>query len=326
MSQSEPVDLDALSDLATPWCLRVVTTLGVADHLAAGVTKLDELAAATHTDARSLDTVLAHLVDKGVFERPAPGEYALNDAARQLREPGWKLGNDLDGIGGRMAHVWSGLLDAMRTGRIPYEGIFGQPFWADLDAHPEIAESFDALMGPGHGTPDPDIALAAGWESVRTVVDVGGGTGGLLAEILRARPEVRGILVDLPRTVARSGEVFAAAGVTDRVTTVGQSFFDPLPAGADLYLLKSVLSDWPDESTVALLRRCAEAARPAGRIVILNGVSPESAYPDLLMLVLVGGRQRTLAEFTALAREAGLAVAAAGWQPSGRYVVECHPV
>jgi 2,7-dihydroxy-5-methyl-1-naphthoate 7-O-methyltransferase len=120
--------------------------------------------------------------------------------------------------------------------------------------------------------------------------------------------------------------VFAAAGVTDRVNTVGQSFFDPLPVGADVYLLKSVLSDWPDEPAVALLRRCAEAARPAGRVVVLNGVSPESAYPDLLMLVLVGGRQRTLAEFAALAGEAGLAVSAAGWQPSGRYVVECRPV
>jgi 2,7-dihydroxy-5-methyl-1-naphthoate 7-O-methyltransferase len=326
MSQPRPVDLDALSDLATPWCLRVVTTLGVADHLAAGVTKLDELAAATHADARSLDAVLAHLVDKGVFEQPAPGEYALNDAARQLREPGWRLGLGLDGIGGRMTHVWSGLLDAVRTGRIPYEGIFGRPFWADLDANPDVAESFDALMGPGHGTPDPDLGLADGWESVRTVVDVGGGTGGLLAEILRAWPGIRGTLVDLPRTVARSGEVFATAGVTDRVTAVGQSFFDPLPAGADLYLLKSVLSDWPDEPAVALLRRCAEAARPDGRVIVLNGVSPDSTYPDLLMLVLVGGRQRTLAEFTELAWEAGLAVAAAGWQPSGRYVVECRPV
>jgi hypothetical protein len=326
MSQPRPVDLEALSDLATPWCLRVVTTLGIADHLAAGVTKLDELAAATRADARTLDTVLAHLVDKGVFERPAPGEYALNDAARQLREPGMRLGLGLDGIGGRMAHVWSGLLDAVRTGRIPYEGIFGRSFWADLDAHPEVAESFDALMGPGHGTPDPDIALADGWDSVRTVVDIGGGTGGLLAEILRARPGVRGVLVDLPRTVARSGEVFAAAGVSDRVTAVGQSFFDPLPAGADLYLLKSVLSDWPDEPAVALLRRCAGAAHPDGRVIVLNGVSPDSTYPDLLMLVLVGGRQRTLDEFTELAGEAGLAVAAAGWQQSGRYVVECRPV
>lgn len=90
--------------------------------------------------------------------------------------------------------------------------------------------------------------------------------------------------------------------------------------------MKSVLADWPDEPAVRLLSRCAEAARPAGRVVVLNGVSPDAPFPDLLMLVLVGGKQRTLDEFAALAREAGLAVSAAGWQPSGRFVVECRPV
>src|SRR5262249_26556102 len=150
-------------------------------------------------------------------------------------------GLDLEGIGGRMAYAWGSLLAAVRTGGPAYHTIFGRPFWEDLDAHPDIAASFDALMGPaGHGTPDPQVLVAGGWEAVRTVVDVGGGTGSLLAEILRARPAVRGTLVDLPRTVARSRNIFQAAGVADRVTAVGQSFFDPLPAGCDLYLLKNV--------------------------------------------------------------------------------------
>ena len=151
------------------------------------------------------------------------------------------------GIGGRMAHAWSSLLVAVRTGAPAYHTVFGRPFWEDLEAHPDLAASFDGLMGPaGHGTPDPEVLVSGGWESVHTVVDVGGGTGSLLAEILRARPTIRGTLVDLPGTVARSGEIFQAAGVSDRVTTVGQSFFDPLPSGADLYLLKNLLADWPD--------------------------------------------------------------------------------
>ena len=143
-----------------------------------------------------------------------------------------------------------------------YHEVFHRPFWEDLQAHPDLAASFDALMGPaGHGILDPEVLVAGGWESVRTVVDVGGGTGSLLAEILRARPEVRGTLVDLPPTVARSVESFQVAGVAERVTAVGQSFFDPLPAGADLYLLKNVLGDWPDRETMATLRRCTEAAQ-----------------------------------------------------------------
>ena len=183
-------------------------------------------------------------------------------------------------------------------------------------------------MSPaGHGVPDAQVLLdPADWRSVRTVVDVGGGTGALLAEVLRAQPEIRGTLVDLPRTVARSGEVFQAAGVAGRVTTAAQSFFDPLPAGMDVYLLKSVLGDWPDPEAKAILRRCAEAARPSGRIVILNGVSPdESPSPDLLMMVLIGGKGRTLREFRELALEARLEVRASGRQASGRFVVECSP-
>jgi SAM-dependent methyltransferase len=298
-------DLEALSDLCTPWCIRVVATLRIAEHVAAGVTEVDRLAAAAGCDADALHHVLGWLVGKGVFQEPAPGRFALNDAARGLLEHGRFL--DLDGIGGRMAHAWGTLLTWVRTGAPGYAEAFGLPFWEDLAAHPEVAASFDALMG-------------------RTVVDVGGGTGAMLAELLRARPHLRGVLVDLPGTVARAAETFRAAGVADRVTTAGQSFFDPLPAGADVYLLKKVLNDWPDRETTAILRRCAEAARPGGRVVVLGGVAADDAPRRLAIeMVLVGGRSNTLAEFGTLAREAGLAVSATGRLPSGGLVVECRP-
>jgi SAM-dependent methyltransferase len=327
MPQRDQVDIWALSDLCTPWCVHVIATLRVADHMAAGMTRIDELAAASGSDPDSLHRVLRHLVSKGLFEEPEPGRFALNEPARALAEA--RIGLDLDGIGGRMAYAWGSLLGAVRTGKPAYHTVFGRPFWEDLEAHPEVAASFDALMGPaGHGRPDPEVLVSGGWESVRTVVDVGGGTGSLLAEILRARPGVRGTLVDLPRTVARSAEVSQAAGVADRVTAVAQSFFDPLPAGADLYLLKKVLADWPDREAQVLLRRCAEAARPAGRVVVLGGVSPDEGRgpaPELLMMVLVGGRNRSLSEFRALSSAAGLDVQAAERQASGRFVVECRP-
>jgi SAM-dependent methyltransferase len=323
------VDIWALSDLCTPWCVHVVATLRIAEHIAAGTTRIEDLAAASGAHSDSLHRVLRHLVSKGVFEEPSPGRFTLNEPARRLLDSSARLGLDLDGFGGRMAHAWGSLLSAVRTGAPAYHEVFGRPFWEDLRAHPDLAASFDALMGPaGHGPPDPEVLVTGAWESVRTVVDVGGGTGSLLAEILRARPKVRGTLVDLPPTVARSAEIFQAAGVADRVTTVGQSFFEPLPAGADLYLLKSVLSDWPDRELIAILRRCAEAARPGGRIVVLNGVSPDESggpSPALLMMVLVGGRERGLTEFRELAHAAGLEVEAAERQPSGRFVVECRP-
>jgi 2,7-dihydroxy-5-methyl-1-naphthoate 7-O-methyltransferase len=321
------VDIWTLSDLCTPWCIHVVVTLRVAEHIAAGKTQIDQLATTSGAHAESLHRVLRHLVGKGVFEEPSPGRFALNEAARGLLDSSVRLGHDLEGIGGRMAHAWSSLLNAIRTGRPAYHEVFGRPFWDDLQAHPHIAASFDALMGPaGHGAPDPDVLVGGDWASVRTVVDVGGGTGALLAEILCARPMLRGTLVDLPSTVARSRDVFQAAGVAERVTTVGQSFFDSLPAGADLYLLKSVLSDWPDPEAIAILRRCADAARPRGRVVILSGVSPDEAgapSPELLMMVLVGGKGRRLSDFRELARVAGLEIRSAARNASGRFIVEC---
>jgi SAM-dependent methyltransferase len=184
-------------------------------------------------------------------------------------------------------------------------------------------------MGPaGHGPSDPAILPhPAEWDAIRTVVDVGGGTGSLLAEILRAHPHLHGILVDLPRTIARSAETFRTAGVEDRVRTVGQSFFDPLPAGADLYLLKSVLDDWPDPEATAILKRCADAARPAGRVLFLTNAGPgEPASPELLMLVLVGGRGRAIDEYRVMTRNAGLDLRSVTRVPSGRYVVDCRPI
>jgi SAM-dependent methyltransferase len=305
----------------------VAATLKIADHIANGIEKIDELAKTTGCDRAALHQVLGHLVSKGVFEETEPGRFALNETARQFLDPALVLGLDLEDIGGRMAYSWSTLLKYVRTGAPAYQDIFGLPFWEDLAAHPEIAASFDAMIGPaGHGSPDPDFEISGGWEPVRTVADVGGGTGAMLAEILRVRPNIHGILVDQPNTVARSTQIFEAAGVIERVTTVGQSFFDPLPSGADLYLLRGVLNDWPDREAAAILRRCAEASRPAGRVVVLKSVGPDDEPKDLgIEMVMLGGKHRTVKEFRQLARQAGLELIAAENQLSGYFVVECRP-
>src|SRR6202035_5463720 len=162
-------------------------------------------------------------------------------------------------------------------------------------------------MGPaGHGMPDFDIELTAGWDAIRTMVDVGGGTGAMLASLLRRHAHVNGILVDLPGTIDRSGELVTSAGVADWVTFRGQSFFDPLPAGADLYLLKNVLNDWPDQETVAILRNCAQAAKATGTIAVLGGVAPDDAPRSLgIDMLVAGGKTSKIVLITRLAKRAG---------------------
>jgi 2,7-dihydroxy-5-methyl-1-naphthoate 7-O-methyltransferase len=310
------MNLWELSDLCTPWCVHVAATLRIAEHIAAGHTEIADLAKVAGADADALHRVLRHLVSRGLFEESAAGRFALNEAARGLIA--MRAGFDLEGFGGVMARSWGTLLDVVRTGKPVVR------FWEELDADPNIAAQFDELMGPGHGTPDAEVLVnPADWDAVRTVVDVGGGTGSLLAEILRKRPHVRGTLVDMPRAAAKSAEVFAEAGVTERATAVAQSFFDPLPAGADVYVLKSVLSDWPDADAVRILRRCAEAAGRNGRVCVLLNTGPgQEASPELLMLVLVGGRGRSIDELRALGTQAGLKVDACGQQPCGKWIVE----
>ena len=319
------VDLEQMLDLATPWCLRVAATLRIPEHIAAGHAGIADLAAAAGCDADALHAVLGHLVSQGVFIEESPGRFACNQAAEQLASVPFL---DLAGIGGRMAHTWGTLLDYVRSGVPAYQQVFGRPFWEDLAVHPAIGAEFDALMGPaGHGVPDYDVELSGGWDAVRTVVDVGGGTGAMLASLLRRHPQARGILVDLPGTVARAGPLLENLGVAGRVTVEGQSFFDPLPSGADLYLLKSVLNDWPDEPTVAILRRCAEAARTSqATIAVLGGVTADETPRSLgIDMLVAGGKTSTLSQFTELASRAGLDVIAARTQSSGRYVVECRP-
>jgi 2,7-dihydroxy-5-methyl-1-naphthoate 7-O-methyltransferase len=328
MPEQQSVDLWALTDLRTPWCVHVAVTLRIAEHMAAGKDQIGDLAIAAGCDPYALHRLLTHLVAKGVFDEPSPGRFALNEVARVLLEPSQRIGLDLTGIGGRMAHAWGTLVKYVRTGAPAYHEIFGLPFWQDLDAHPDVAASFDALIGPvGHGSPNPEFDITGGWGPIRSVVDVGGGTGAMLAELLRQRPELHGTLVDLPRTVALSGEIFRAAGVMERVTIVGQSFFDPLPSGADLYMLKGIVNNWPDREAAAILGRCAEAARPTGRVVILGSVALDDAPRELTIdMLLVGGKHRTLTEIRKLASQEGLEILAAGSQTSGRFVVECRPI
>ena len=326
MPDADQVDIFALSDFATPWSIHVLATLRVADHIEAGVDSIDALARACDCDMDMLQRVLDHVVARGVFLQPEPGRFALNEPAQMLKDGPLRLALDLDGIGGRFALAWSGLLSQVRSGKPAYADIFGLPFWEDLNAHPQLGAAFDALMGvAGHGAPDPEVLVDGDWDAVRTVVDVGGGTGALLAAILQAHPHLHGILVDFPRTVADSNETFEAAGVADRVTLAGQSFFDPLPEDADLYVINRVLHDWPDAEALALLRNCAVAVAPSGRVVVVGSVSPEPTSGGLAPdTVLVGGKNRGLAEFTNLAGRAGLSASATGLQPTGRFIVECR--
>ena len=210
-----------------------------------------------------------------------------------------------------------------------WEQVFGQPFWAYLDANPAISASFDATMAVDAGS----AAVADGydWTAVRHVADIGGGTGTLIAGVLRRNPWLRGTLADLPETAARARQYLAGLGLDGRCEVIGQSFFDPLPAGADAYLLSRIIHDWDDAAASTILRRCAEAAGSTGRVLVIEshaaGGDPAAfAEMNLRMLVLAGGRERTVEDYSALAADAGLQVTAVHDITERHVIIECVPI
>lgn len=325
--------LGPLMDLVTPMALRVAATLRIADLIGDGAVGVDVLAERAGADADVLARLLRHLVAHGVFAEPEPGRFSAGGPARLLRSDhpaGMHASLDLDGFGGRMDLAFTGLLHTVRTGEPAWEKVFGKPFWQYLADEPRIGAAFDATMaaGPEYFT---DVATACDLTNATHVVDVGGGAGALLAEILRRNPGLRGTLVDLPDTVRRGRAYLAERGLAGRCAFAGQSFFDPLPAGGDVYVLAHVVHDWPDDEAVSILRRCAEAAGDHGRVVIVEGPGTSDAHPadfaemNLRMLVLVGGRQREPREHRELVTAAGLRVTGTRTTPLGHDVIECGP-
>jgi hypothetical protein len=324
--------LAPLMDLVTPMALRVAATLRLADLLpddGAGVgAEVGDLAERAGADPDALTRMLRHLVQHGVFTEPEPGRFAVNDVAMLLRtgSPG-AMWLDLDGFGGRMDLAFTGLAHTVRTGEPAWEQVFGQPFWAYLDANPAISASFDATMAVDTG----NAAVADGydWTAVRHVADIGGGTGTLIAEVLRRNPGLRGTLADLPETAARARQHLAGLGLDGRCDVVGQSFFDPLPAGADVYLLSRIIHDWDDAAASAILRRCAEAAGSDGRVLMIESAAAGDpagfAEMNLRMLVLSAGRERTIEDYSALADGAGLRVIAVHDLTERQVIIECVP-
>jgi 2,7-dihydroxy-5-methyl-1-naphthoate 7-O-methyltransferase len=322
--------LGQLADLATPFAVRTVVTLRVPEQIAAGTDRLDGLARACDADAGALGRLLRYLVHRGVFTEAEPGRFALTEVGELLcdrGDGGHGAYLDLAGLGARMDLAFAGLPHAIRTGEPGYASVYGHDFWADLDAEPAFRAYFDDLMLSQQRRTAPEVAALYPWDSVRHVTDVGGGSGGMLAEVLTAHPHLRGTLVDRAEPAAAAARRFTELGLAGRADAVAGDIFEPLPAGADVYVVSRVLTDWSDSRATAILRRCAQAAAPAGRVLVIEVLPTQPHVPhrspyDLTMLVLVGGRERSVHEHTALAAAASLAPGTVYHGPAGLTLLE----
>ena len=310
-----------MASLATPMALRVAVTLGLPDRLRDTDAAVDRLAEDLGVAPVPLGLLLAHLTSLGFFERTAAGYRTTEFGENLCGDNLTTVLLNLDTAGGRAELAFTELLHSVTTGQAGYDRRYGRDFWSDLAAHPPLRESFDRQMAHRLRAGVPHLATGYDWSRFATIVDVGGGPGTVLAGILAAHPPVRGRLVDLDVTMAVA--TFAAHELGDRASAAAGSFFDPLPPGADAYLLVDILHDWDDEHAHRILARCVEAAAAEGRIVVVEPVGGRQAATDmdLAMLVIFGGRERRVEEFEALAAEHGLALESVT-DAGGRSVLE----
>ncbi|MGW4248850.1 methyltransferase [Nocardia sp. NPDC004722] len=328
----------ALLELSTIGYLTQATCaaaeLGIADALADGPRHVADLARAVNADEDALRRLLRLLVSGGVFAQRRDGAYQLTGISQGLRTDAEVSLRDLFVFLGSDLHRkhWSDLAGSVRQGRSLWPETEGMEFWQYAEEHPEAGQVFDRAMTSVGSLATEPLQAAYDFGRFGTIVDIGGGRGSLLVDILRRHPSMRGVLYDLPRVVESLPEQLLAPGLTGRLSFEGGSFFDTVPKGGDAYLLKHIVHDWADADAERILRTVRTAMESEARLLIIDIVMPENHRPhpgkviDLEMLVNTsGGRERTQTEFGNLLSRSGFVLTRVVPTAALDCVIEAHP-
>lgn len=307
--------------------------LGVADHIKAGSPEsVKTLARVTGAHERSLYRLLRFTASYGVFRETGdrafdqtPLSAALaTDAAGSFR-PATRMFH-------RMFKGWDGLDHSIRTGEAGAVKAFGEPMFDYIGHNPELGPLFDAGMTAFHGHETQAMLDAYDFGEIKTLADIGGGNGLLLAAVLQRYPNLHGILFDLEHVSGRARAGMKALGLESRCSVVEGSFFEAIPAGADAYLMRHIIHDWTDEQSIQILSNCRKVIPAHGRVLLVEFTVPEANQAslgkdaDMMMLAFPGGMERTDAEYAALLESSGFRLAKVTPTKSAVSVVEGRPV
>jgi hypothetical protein len=254
--------------------LAVAAKLGLADQLAEGPLDANELAMATEIQVGPLRRVLRLLASVGVFMENEDGRFALNPLGDCLRTDASESARAMVLLfaGVAIQDSWKELEYCVRTGKPAFRKRGATDPFAEVAESREDAANFDAAMAAGTRMTAMAVAGSYDFSSLGTVVDVGGGNGTLLIGILTVHSHLRGIVFDQARVADPARKEIAAAGLADRCRAVGGDFFEAVPDGGDVYVLKHVIHDWDDERAIAILRNCRLAMAPTAKVTIIEGI------------------------------------------------------
>jgi len=299
------------------WRARVVhvlAELGVPDLLAQGPATVAQIAEAVGAHEPTLRRLLRAASTSGVFQRSADGEtYEHTELSAVLctDPPNPESTDALFQAATWHWRAWGELLHCARTGEGSFEVANGTSFWELNKQDPDARARFNAAMGTVSREEAAAVAATYDFSGLKSVVDVGGGLGALLSAVLRANPDLRGTLLDRPDVVPLAEEVLVEQGVHERCETVPGDFFESVPEGADVYLIKRVLHDWEHDDMVRILSKIKDAMRPDSKLLAVEGVLDDDAtqdtlFRDLVLLVLVGGGEHTVKDYHHVLERAGL--------------------
>jgi ubiquinone/menaquinone biosynthesis C-methylase UbiE len=304
---------DLLMGACKAQAIYAAASLGLADRIEQeGPQAPAALATATGTQAGPLYRLLRALASLGIFAEDSQGRFGLTPLAECLlsNRPGSQRALALM-KGEEHYRCWGELLHSVKTGQTAFEHLYHQPVFAYLAEHPRAAAIFDEAMTGVHGNETGAMIDAYDFSGIGTLVDVGGGNGGLLMAVLERYPSLGGILFDRADVIARARTRLEAAGLLDRCRLAEGSFFEAVPAGGDAYLMRHIIHDWTDEQCQTILRCCRQVLPPHGKLLIVETVIPAGNDPsfakllDLTMLAMPGGKERTEAEYRRLLSQAG---------------------
>jgi hypothetical protein len=303
--------------------------LRISDLLASGPRTIAELASDSDANPAALERLLRALASIGMFALEPDGRFR-NTALTEVLRCDHSESQRNSALFLPAPFLWrpiGELYDSVRSGKAAFPRIFGQQFFDYLAAHPDDAATFNSAMTQGVAWTSPALLATYDFSRFQQLVDVGGGQGALLRDVLSANPRLRGILFDLPEVVAGASEILEG-DVAARSQIVAGSFFDSVPPGASAYLMKGVIHDWPDDDAVKILQAIRRAIPPDGTLLLIENVAGADARPtgllDLLMLVL-GGRDRPEADFRSLLAATGYCLTRI-INIGASSIIECHPI
>ncbi len=317
----------------TTQCLYTVVKLGIADYLVNGGKSINELAKLADCHADPLYRVMRCLASQGIFIEKSDKTFHLNDLSKSLiNDSTTSMASFINICAEELYQASAGLLDTVKQGVPAFDRLYKKDFWSYLQDNPDRAEIFNTAMEKGFNNSISEILSAYDFSHYKTFVDVGGGKGQLTCAILSNNKHAQGIIYDLAYVEKSAKGYISYNSLDERCRFVSGDFFQQIPIGGDVYLLRVILHDWNDEKSQLILKNCHKAMQQHSKLILIekvivnNGFETPTCLGDVNMLVSLTGKERTISEYEELLNQSNFRLNAVRTTKTAFSILEAIPI